>query len=123
VYLTRFGKVYNPSIEKCSELLKGKQYARYSVWMVRPKEMAAELPKADQMFGRVIESVMESRLWAALHLLGKRGEYESRGTWPAAWRLIRRELAGSYLGELFAHARDRVNAKKAGGVPDEPVPS
>jgi hypothetical protein len=122
VYLARFGKFYNPAIEKCAELLKGKQYARYSVWMVRPKEMNAELPKPDQMFRRLVEPETEARLWAALHLCEKRGEYVTKETWPAAWAIIRREIRGCYLGELFAHARDRVDAKKA-GVPDESVTS
>jgi hypothetical protein len=121
VYLARFGKHYNPSIEKCSELLKGKQYLRYSAWMVRPREMNAELPKPDQMFARLIEPGTEARLWAALHLFGKRSEYEARNTWASAWEIICREIRGCYLGEMFAHARDRVNAKKAGGVPDESV--
>jgi hypothetical protein len=120
VYLVRFGSTYTTQIMKCDDvLLKNKQHARYSMWMVRAKAMAATFPKPDQMFGRILEAETEARLWAAKHLLEKRERYEKDGTWPAAREIIRREINNSYLGELFAHARDRVNAKKASGQLDE----
>jgi hypothetical protein len=123
VYLTRFGSHFNAHIPKCETLLYRRQERRYSVWMARPREMPSEAcSKPAQMFGRLITSETEARLWAAKHLLEKRADYEAKGTWAAAWRVIRNEIGRCYLGELFAHVRDRVNALNA-GVPDEPVPT
>ncbi|QJW94027.1 hypothetical protein [Frigoriglobus tundricola] len=121
VYLARFASQYKAQIQKCAELLRGKQTARYSVWMVRAREMDAEFPKPDQMFGGLIDTDTEARLWAVKHLLDKRAEYETNRTWPDAWKLIRDEIGKSYLGAMFAHARDRVNAKKASVLSDESV--
>lgn len=123
VYLARFGKHYNLQITRCAELLKNKQHAKYSVWMVRAREMDAEFPKPDRMFGGVIDPETEARLWAAKHLLDKRAEYERNGTWADAWGVIRAEIQKSYLGPLLAHARDRVAALAASPAADEPVAS
>lgn len=121
VYLARFGKQYNPNIARCAEVLKGKQYARYSCWMVRATVMPNDFPKPDQMFGRLIAPDTEARLIASSHLLGKRVEYEKNGTWPDAWKVIRDEIKRCYIGELLAHARDRVNAIKVGALADDPA--
>ncbi|MCE9564382.1 MAG: ATP-binding protein [Planctomycetes bacterium] len=123
VYLARFGKHYNAHIARCAELLKGKRYARYSVWMLRAREMSQDFPKPDQMFGRLIPPDTVARLWAAKHLLDKRAEYEKNDTWADAWKVIRDEIKRCYLGELFAHARDRVNAIKGGALADDPAGS
>lgn len=120
VYLARLGQVYNPYIPPCEQLLFRRQIARYSVWMVRARKMDRDLPRPDQMFDRLIPVETEARLLAAREVLGKRGDYEAKGTWPAAWKLVRAEVANSYLGELFAHARDRVNAIRHGAVVVEP---
>ena len=71
----------------------------------------------------VVYSETEARLWATLHILGKRPEYERRGTWPDAWNVIRDEICESYLGELFAYGRDRVKAKKSAPASDESIAS
>lgn len=121
VYVARFGAQFNAQILKCADLLKGKQYARYSVWMVRAREMIAVFPKPEQMFGGLIDTHTAARLWAAKHLLDRRAQYEQNGTWHQAWKVIREEIGRSYLGELFAHARERVNAKKFGAAAEEPI--
>jgi hypothetical protein len=106
---------------KCAELLRNKQQARYSLWMVRAREMDVDFAKPDQMFGKLIDTDTEARLWAAKHLLDKKDKYLENGTWADAWKLIRDEIGKCYLGELFAHARDRVIARKSGAVLDEPI--
>jgi hypothetical protein len=119
VYLVRFGRVFAPHVAPCRELLSGRMRARYSVWMVRAKPFEPQHDRPEQMFARLVAPGTEARLRAAIHLLGKRTAYEANQTWPDAWAVIRDQVAGCYLGELFAHARDRMNAIKAGNLPDE----
>jgi hypothetical protein len=120
LYVVRFGFVVAPHVPPCRELLAHRSKAKYFVWMVRAKPTKFSHDRPEQMFDRLVAPETEARLRAAGHLLGKRPAYEANQTWSDAWKVIHAQIAGCYLGELFAHARDRVNAIKAGSLPDEP---
>ncbi len=108
VYLARFGYTYSSQIDKCADRLKRFQHARYSMWMVRAKEInQKELPN-DRMFFRSCSTLDVGKLRAAKHLIDKRGEYEKNQTWTAAWEIVCATLKATYLGDLLEHARERV---------------
>jgi hypothetical protein len=125
VYLARFGHQYTAHLPRCLDLLYMKQRARYSVWLVRPREFTAEHDRdPDQVFCRGQLADTELRFRGLLHLLGRQSEYAAAGTWPAVLTIVRREVEKSYLGDLLRHARERSAAIRSGssaGLADEPA--
>jgi hypothetical protein len=118
LYLVRFGHYFGEYVSACREWLSGRQRAKYGVWMVRARAFEPKHDRPEQMFHRELPPSSEARLRAALHVLGKRDEYEKNGTWGDAWKLILGEIRASYLGEVLAQARDRVHALRTGALSD-----
>ncbi len=126
VYLARLGHYYMAKISPCLELLKNRIKAKHSLWLIRPREFTAEHDRPEQVFCRWQLADAELSFRGLLHLLGRRVEYETAGTWPAVQTIVRREVEKSYLGDLLRHARERSAAIRAGspaGLVDEPTPA
>jgi hypothetical protein len=112
-------------VDQAVSMLSNKKRARYRLWLVRAGEIKAYVDprREDQVFLRVASGDLESRLCGLLHLLGKQAEYEERGQWPEAQKVMLRELTNAYLAELFREARKQLDAFAAGTSPDVPEES
>jgi hypothetical protein len=115
-------------VDQALSLLSYKQKARYRLWLVRAGEIKAHVDprREDQVFFRVASADLESRLSGLLHVVSKQAEYEEKGQWGEAQKVMLRELANAYLAELFREARrqlDAIVSGTSGDVSEESVPA
>ena len=129
VYLSRLGFNYNSAIKSLvSGFLYNQNKAKTFHWFARPQPLPApatlvEKAYRDQVFAGECAVGVESAFASLLAVDANRGKYDDAGR-LALDALIRREVGQTYLGELFRHAKQQLDAI-AGGVaePDlEPTP-
>ena len=119
VHLARLGNYYKNHIGALIDnQLYGRLKARNFLWVVRAQPMseATESVPGDyltQFLPGTCGVEVQSAFDSLIVVTGKRASYTAPGQVEALDELIRQEVAKTYLGKLFAHARQKLDALAA----------
>jgi hypothetical protein len=125
VFLARLPFMYRAKVESCLGFLFKKGSDRNFLWLVRarPIEDGYDIKYSNQIFFRMIDASMESRLLALLRLLDKEEHIPEDKTLSAedqdkfrkeAGHILTEEIKLTYLGELFHHAAGALENQQEG---------
>jgi hypothetical protein len=116
LYLARLGKHYNGPISSLiRELLYNREKAKSFLWVVRPQPLPNSLEVVEdryrsQFVAGVCSVAVESAFAALTAVNGNREKYKELSQLAALGDLIRTEVGSTYLGQLFRHARTKLDA-------------
>lgn len=116
LYLARLGKHYNGPISSLiRELLYNREKAKSFLWVVRPQPLPNSLEVVEdryrsQFVAGVCSVAVESAFTALTAVNGNREKYNELSQLAALGDMIRAEVSGTYLGQLFRYARAKLDA-------------
>ena len=122
VYLARFGNYYTAHIPSLIQhFLYNREKARNFLTVVRPVALPATLDAVESRYATqfatgVCPVPVESAFRSLFAVEAKRGEYTGPGQVAELDGLIRDEVAGTYLAQLFRHARAKLDDLAAAGA-------